>query len=150
MTHRHVLVSVLLMLWAAYAAGSSISGARDGVAIQGYDTVAYHTQKAAVKGSPKHMHEWGGTAWFFASDENRALFAQNPEEYVPKYGGHCALSVANGGTSRGAGEAWRFHNGRLYLNGSLAVQERWMRNVARNIYWADRNWPELKARLEAQ
>jgi hypothetical protein len=59
-----------------------------GVAIKGYDTVAYHTEGRAVKGKNEFSHEWNDAKWQFASAENRDLFAAAPERYAPKYGGY--------------------------------------------------------------
>ncbi len=58
------ILGVGLLVWFStnVFAGSSISGAKDGVAIQGYDPVAYFTQKTAVRGSAPHSYEWAGTA----------------------------------------------------------------------------------------
>lgn len=128
---------------------SSISGADRGIAIQGYDAVAYWTEGTDVEGRPEVTLQWSGTTWRFASAAHRELFQQAPERYAPQYGGHCSLSVANGQTSRGAGDAWAIHEGKLYLNGSKEVRTRWRRNIAQNIHLADLNWPGLKRRLEA-
>ena len=132
------------------AAGSFVSGARDGVAIQGYDAVAYFTQTSAVRGTANFAHEWAGTVWFFSSAENREAFAAQPEKYAPQYGGHCALSVANGKSARGSGEAWHVESGKLYLNYDQSVQARWQRNRYRNISEGDRWWPGIKRDLEAK
>ena len=59
-----------------------------GVAIKGYDTVAYHTEGRAVKGQSTYSHEWNDAKWYFASAENRDLFAADPESYAPQYGGY--------------------------------------------------------------
>ena len=58
-----------------------------GIAIQGYDTVAYHTENRAVKGKSAFSFKWNGAVWHFASTEHRALFAASPDRYAPKYGG---------------------------------------------------------------
>ncbi len=58
-----------------------------GIAIQGYDTVAYHTEERAVKGKSEFSFKWNGAVWHFASTEHRALFAASPDRYAPKYGG---------------------------------------------------------------
>ena len=50
-----------------------------GVAIKGYDTVAYHTEGRAVKGHRKYSHTWNDAKWYFSSAENRNLFAAEPE-----------------------------------------------------------------------
>ncbi len=59
-----------------------------GVAIKGYDTVAYHTEGRAVKGQRKYSQKWNDARWYFASAENLDLFAANPERYAPQYGGY--------------------------------------------------------------
>jgi YHS domain-containing protein len=55
-----------------------------GVAIKGYDTVAYHTEK----GKSEFSYQWNDAKWHFASGKNRDLFAAAPERYAPKYGGY--------------------------------------------------------------
>jgi YHS domain-containing protein len=145
-----ILIPLIGFWYQTAMAGSPISGAKDDVAIQGFDTVAYFTEAKAVKGSPRLAHEWAGTVWFFATIENRDAFASQPEKYAPQYGGHCALSVANGKDAKGSGEAWHLHQGVLYLNASNNVQARWLRDVSGNISRADQQWPSIKARLEAE
>ena len=59
-----------------------------GVAIKGYDPVAYHTENRAVKGKSAFAHKWNDAKWYFASAGNRDLFVSNPEKYAPQYGGY--------------------------------------------------------------
>ena len=59
-----------------------------GVAIKGYDTVAYFTEGRAVKGKRKFSHNWSDAKWYFSSEENRDLFIADPEQYAPQYGGY--------------------------------------------------------------
>ena len=59
-----------------------------GVAIKGYDTVAYFNEGRAVKGKRKHAHNWNEAKWYFTSDLNRKQFADAPEKYAPQYGGY--------------------------------------------------------------
>ena len=59
-----------------------------GVAILGYDSVAYHTEGQAVKGKSEFSYSWNDAVWHFASAQNRDLFAENPERWAPKYGGY--------------------------------------------------------------
>jgi YHS domain-containing protein len=60
----------------------------DGLAIKGYDTVAYFTVGKPVKGSTQFSHDWNGAKWLFASKEHPDLFAASPEKYAPQYGGY--------------------------------------------------------------
>lgn len=59
-----------------------------GVAIKGYDTVAYHTEGRAIKGDSRFSHKWNDAEWYFSSAANRDLFADAPERYAPQYGGY--------------------------------------------------------------
>ena len=59
-----------------------------GVAIKGYDTVAYHTEGRAVKGKSEFSFKWNDAKWLFANAGNRDLFAADPERYAPQYGGY--------------------------------------------------------------
>ena len=100
MKSNRVTKGILVILWAAFLIGSLPSGINAGslkkkvnsdifgVAIKGYDTVAYFTEGRAVKGQSKFSSSWNEAEWYFASDENRNLFAADPEHYAPKYGGY--------------------------------------------------------------
>lgn len=114
-----------------------------GVAIRGADPVAYFAEGAAVFGSSEFIHVWGNAVWQFASAENRDLFAANPEQYAPQYGGFCAWAVSQGYTASIDPEAWRIVEGRLYLNYDSRVQRQWERDIPGNIAKADANWPEV-------
>jgi YHS domain-containing protein len=72
---------------------------RQGVpAVEGYDVVAYFTQSKAVKGDAKLASNYQGVTYQFSSTESRRLFAQNPERYLPTYGGWCATAMGDTGT----------------------------------------------------
>jgi hypothetical protein len=146
------LVATLALLgWSAVAgAGSSINtGYFGGVAIEGYDTVAYFTEGEALKGSEAFAYDWLGATWLFASAEHRDLFAADPVTYAPQYGGHCALGTAFGeSTANIDPEAWTIVDGKLYLQYSKGGREQWERDRAARIAAADQKWPEVVARLE--
>ena len=114
-----------------------------GVAIKGYDPVAYFTEKTAVKGDSDFEYEWSGAKWRFASSENLETFKSDPEKYAPRYGGYCAYGVANNYLVKIDPEAWTVYEGRLYLNYSLQVREQWKEDIPGNIRKADANWPAV-------
>lgn len=93
----HTTRSVMLFLIAAGLAMACsatalakprINADDKGVAIKGYDTVAYFTREEPVKGSDEYSFEWKGATWFFSSREHLDMFAKNPEKYAPQYGGY--------------------------------------------------------------
>lgn len=59
-----------------------------GVAIKGYDPVAYFLDSKPVKGSEQYEYVWKGAKWRFKNSEHRDLFASDPEKYAPQYGGY--------------------------------------------------------------
>jgi hypothetical protein len=114
-----------------------------GVAIEGYDPVAYFTQSKPVKGLPAFTYRWMNSTWLFASAENRTEFTRNPEMYAPQYGGYCAYGVSQGHTVSIDPEAWTVIDGKLYLNYSQGVKKTWSQAIPKHIEEANRNWPEL-------
>ena len=114
-----------------------------GLAIRGYDPVAYFTEGRPVEGLAEHSLEWRGATWRFASAEHRALFVAEPERYAPQYGGYCAWAVAQGYTASIDPEAWDVVEGRLFLNYSKGVQRQWRAGRDGFVVAADENWPKL-------
>ena len=71
--------------------------ARDGVAIGGYDPVAYFETGEPTPGDAALAYSWGDVAWHFATAEHEAAFRENPEAYAPQYGGFGAFAMTLGG-----------------------------------------------------
>jgi len=115
-----------------------------GLAIKGYDPVAYFEIGALVKGSSEHEFEWHGATWRFTNAAHLAKFTADPERYAPQYGGFCAWAVGNNYTAPIDPEAWKIVAGKLYLNYNLEVQANWEQEMAENIRKADGHGPELR------
>lgn len=138
-------ISILLLLSAASHALEPVFS-DNGLAIRGYDPVAYFESERAVEGNERFSYDWMGATWRFASQEHRARFADDPSAFAPQYGGYCAWAVADGGTAPVDPHAWKIVEGKLYLNYSPRIQRKWLRDVPRHIAKADANWPRLKSR----
>ncbi|MBK1698566.1 YHS domain-containing protein [Rhodovibrio salinarum] len=117
--------------------------AEDGIAIRGYDPVAYFDQGAPVKGSAEHSLTWQGVTWQFASAAHRQAFQDTPEKYAPAYGGYCAYAVAKDQLASIDPTAWRIVDGKLYLNYSASIQDTWEEDIPGYIKQAEINWPDL-------
>ncbi len=148
MTRRHFLATTTafaaLLAFAPFAkAADGDIFAPEGVALKGYDPVAYFQQNAAVKGNPSISQSWSGVTWHFASEDNRAAFEAAPARYAPQYGGYCAYAAARGSLAPSDPEAFTVYNGKLYLNFSKSVRERWLEDRDAYIAQADANWPDL-------
>ncbi len=151
-TRRSLFIGGAALAGVAFAGATFVSGIAlassntvfvnsAGVAINGTDPVAYFSEGKPVEGSADFATEWMGATWQFSSAENRDLFVAAPEEYAPQYGGYCAFAVSQGYTASTVPEAWTIENGKLYLNFSLGVRERWRRDMDDLIARADENWP---------
>lgn len=114
-----------------------------GVALQGYDPVAYFTTGKPVKGSPDHALMWRGATWYFASAESQEAFEMNPQAYAPQYGGYCAYAMTKGAISPTAPEAFAVAGGQLYLTYSTEVRAIWEEDIDGNVALADLHWPEV-------
>lgn len=150
MTTRRSMIALLASAPAIFVLGRPALAAskppifqKDGIAINGYDPVAYFTQSAPVEGSADHMVSYMGAAFHFASAENAAMFEANPENYAPQYGGYCAYAVSKGGTAKTDPDAWTVHDGKLYLNFNRTVRGIWSDDIPGNIAKADANWPDV-------
>jgi YHS domain-containing protein len=142
-TRRLFLCLASTVLIFAQAKVDAIDHDKKGVAIRGYDPVAYFTDNKPTKGDPKFSYSWGGSTWQFASAEHRDLFTQSPDRYAPQYGGYCAYAVSEGHTAEIDPNAWKVVDGKLYLNYSLDVREKWQKEQEARIVKADQNWPSL-------
>ncbi|MEL6167654.1 MAG: YHS domain-containing (seleno)protein [Pseudomonadota bacterium] len=114
-----------------------------GVAINGYDAVAYFTEGRPVEGDAAFKSVYDGAEFRFSSAENKALFDADPEAFAPQYGGYCAFAVANGYTAKTDPDAWSIHEGKLYLNFNRSIRRRWSRDIPGNIQKGDANWPAV-------
>lgn len=119
------------------------TGLVKGVAVGGYDPVAYFTDGKPVPGRVELTLEHEGAVWRFASEANREAFRLDPAKYAPQYGGYCAIAVASGYTAKGDPKAWTIVGEKLYLNYSKAVQKSWEQDIPGNIRKGDAQWPRV-------
>ncbi|QMU60835.1 MAG: YHS domain protein [Gammaproteobacteria bacterium] len=87
----------------------------NGIAMSGYDPVAYFTLNRATVGDETISYNWKNVEWQFASTEHLALFKETPEKYAPQYGGYCATAISIGLTADVDPRSWHIEDGKLYL-----------------------------------
>lgn len=139
-----LLASGLLAMGSPAAALDPIYKGGDGLALGGYDAVAYFMDGTPVKGKSEFHTQWNGATWQFATAEHRDAFVTAPEKFAPQYGGYCAYAVAKGVSAPGDPTLWKVADGKLYLNKNADVQKLWSQDVPGNIGQADRNWPAVQ------
>ena len=114
---------------------------KEGVAVKGYDVVAYFTDGKPAKGSAEFSYKWQGATWQFGSAEHRDTFIKEPAKYAPKYGGYCAFAVSQGNIVDIDPNQWKIVGGKLYLNANPLSQSLWARDPEGHIKKGDANWP---------
>lgn len=135
------LFFILLLAGAVRAGDRALFYARNGVAISGYDTVAYFVSGAAVPGRPDIAVMWRGAVWRFATRRNREVFEANPRAYAPQYGGYCAYGVAQGHAMGSDPLAWHIVDGKLYLIHNPDLLKAWLADPVGFIARSEANWP---------
>lgn len=120
---------------------------KNGVAIDGYDPVAYFKQNKAVKGSSSHAIFHQGVTYYFSSVENKEEFKKNPSKYEPQYGGWCAYAMGkNGEKVEIDPETFKIVDGKLFLfynkffNNTL---KSWNKDENNLHTKADANWKKI-------
>lgn len=116
---------------------------RGGIALGGYDPVAYFEVGKPARGAAQYALAWQGADWYFSSAENKDRFAAAPESYAPAYGGYCAYAVSRNYTASTVPEAWHIWRGRLFLNYSKSVRLLWRADIPGNVRRGDQNWPSV-------
>ncbi|MDE0242323.1 MAG: YHS domain protein [bacterium] len=127
--------------------GEIVNALSDGVAMDGFDVVAYF-DGAPAKGLASNTVDYKGTSWLFSSPENASAFAADPGAYEPRYNGWCAYAVSEGyGAEVDFVNGWSILEGKLYLNWDADTREAFLSEQSTRIERAERNWPDLHAAL---
>jgi YHS domain-containing protein len=147
----HTMKNILTLLFlfsvpAAFAQPAQLN-VENGLALQGFDPVAYFTEQKAISGKREYSHQHEGATYYFASESNRKKFQSNPAGYTPQYGGWCAYAMgATGEKVEIDPETFKITDGKLYLfynrffNNTLP---KWNREESALKNKADRNWNAL-------
>jgi YHS domain-containing protein len=112
----------------------------NGVAIKGYDPVAYFTDGKAEMGKSAYSYKWNDAEWHFTNADHLKMFKENPDKYAPQYGGFCAYAVTKNSCGPADPTAWKIVNGKLYLTTNKEIEMKWEKNLKGNIKKSDENW----------
>ncbi len=145
LTLRIAALSVALALpFAANAADEHYVA--NGVAIAGYDAVAFHTAGKPTKGDANFTATYQGVEWQFASAENRDKFAAEPAKFAPAYGGWCAVGASKGKKIKIDPAFFAVVDGQLFLNSSKGAHENvFLTDVPGVISKGEKNWKVMFA-----
>lgn len=146
----HLLYIFTLILGAFTAACSRSEGFAqvnvdaNGLAVRGYDAVAFFADNGAVQGNPTFEYAWNGAKWIFANAENLEKFKNDPEAFAPQFGGYCSYAVSHGYTADGDPMTWKIVDGKLYLNYNQKAKEAWEAGQDKFIEDGIENWKKFK------
>lgn len=141
-----LMISAWVLLLVSFAVKGQDAGIfnKKGIAINGYDPVAYFIKGKATQGKAEFAADWKGVQWLFESSGNRKIFLDNPEAYAPQYGGYCAFGASDNHLAPTDPQAWTIIDHKLYLNYNPSVKREWLSDTARRIPLADAYWKGLK------
>jgi hypothetical protein len=118
-----------------------------GLAIGGFDPVAYFTESTAIQGLPDFEARGAGAIWRFRNQGNRASFVAHPEIYGPQFGGYDPVDLGRGVTYAGNPRFWVVAGQRLYLFGREENRDAFAAEPARFLKEATARWPALEQGL---
>lgn len=116
---------------------------RTGLAIDGFDPVAYFIDGAPVVGKADHEYVFAGATWRFRNAGNQAAFAKRPDVYMPRFGGYDPIHVAQGVAVAGNPDLWLVVGNRLFLFYDPESLAAFRADPARLNAAAERRWPAL-------
>ena len=120
-----------------------VTDPQTGIAISGFDPVAYFTEAAPGRGQPELELNVNGIVWRFRNEGNRAAFADNPEVYAPQFGGYDPIDLARGVTVAANPRFWLISAQRLYLFSREENRDAFAADPSRFAREANLRWPEL-------
>jgi hypothetical protein len=118
-----------------------------GLAIEGFDPVAYFADARPVVGLPQYEASESGAVWRFRNASNRDSFIAHPDIYGPQFGGYDPIDLARGVTFAGSPRFWLVSNERLYLFGREQSRDAFAADPAAVLREANQRWPELERTL---
>jgi hypothetical protein len=143
------LLAVFSVDFAAHATTTErvVVNRYSGLAIGGFDPVAYFTESLALQGLPDFEASESGAVWRFRNEGNRASFISHPEVYGPRFGGYDPVDIGRGVTYAGSPRIWLIVDNRLYLFGREESRDAFAANPARFLRDAEARWPALEQGL---
>jgi YHS domain-containing protein len=115
----------------------------NGIAMNGYDAVAYFSENRPMKGMKEWSYNWNGVQWNFKNAANLEAFKASPLKYAPQFGGYCAYGVSENHKAATEPDAFTISGGKLYFNYNKSVQQLWLKDTTGYLRKAEGNWPGL-------
>ena len=124
-----------------------VSDHHTGIAINGFDPVAYFTDAEPKPGNAELEYKWEGVTWRFRNEGNRAAFVADPDIYMPRFGGYDPIAVARGVGTAGHPELWLVFEQRLYFFYNTQARDEFTAAPEEAIEAANARWEEVLRKL---
>jgi len=120
-----------------------VTDRHSGLAVYGFDPVAYFTDQRPLAGRPEFEYAFAGATWRFRNEGNRAAFVDRPDIYMPRYGGYDAVALARGVAIAGHPMFWLVSHDRLYLFQTPATRAVFAADPPPAVADAEAKWPAV-------
>ena len=124
-----------------------VTNPHTGLAINGFDPVAYFIDGRAMLGTGEFEYAFGGAVWRFHNAGNQGAFAADPDLYLPRFGGYDPVGVARGVSVPGDPRLWFVRGGDLYLFYTQEARDTFVDDADGISTLAARNWPSVQLTL---
>jgi hypothetical protein len=118
-----------------------------GLAIEGFDPVAYFVDARPEIGRASFEASEAGAVWRFRNEGNLASFVAHPDIYGPQFGGYDPIDLARGVTVAGNPRFFLVSGQRLYLFGREQSRDAFAADPKRFLPEANQRWPILQENL---
>ncbi len=124
-----------------------IQNLKNGIAAQEYDVVSFFNGNPK-KGNIKYVIQLNDAEYYFSSEENKEKFMISPENFLPQYGGFCAIAMSEGKEVNPNPKSWEVRDGKLYfftrmLFGIIDAKRQWVKDPIKKRDLADAAWQKM-------
>jgi len=145
---RGLVIALVLaaVLGPVIAAGADplVVNADTGLALSGYDPVAYFASQRPEVGKPGLEATVDGAVWRFRNVGNLAAFKEHPDVYRPRFGGYDPVGISRNRSVPGNPLFWAIAGEKLYLFYSDKERRAFLAAPARVLEAAERRWPAVE------
>jgi hypothetical protein len=149
-----ILAAVVAIAWLAGAPAMRaatteyiVLDRNSGLAISGFDPVAYFIDGSAALGRGEFEYAFAGAVWRFRNEGNRGAFIADPATYMPRFGGYDPTAVARGVAVPGNPRLWTISGKQLFLFSTPQARDLFIADAGQLTATADRKWPSVKLTL---
>ncbi len=146
---KNILITIitLILTTSFFTQPKSVNVNKDGYGANGYDLVSYF-DGTPTEGSEELTVTHEGVKYKFSNKKNYNKFQEDPEKYLPEYGGWCAYAIGKSDDEVKVNpEAYIIEDGKLYLfykNIFINTKKKWNKNEEELHKNADENWSNRK------